>query len=78
VPAFAALLASAAEPSLTEHQKIEGVYRIYGGGLGDEVVPTAKDKKVMFALQGSAARQSFRTPTAQRYRFSSQLSKSDS
>ena len=53
------LLASAAEPSVTGHQKIEGVYKIYGGGLGDEVMPTAKDKKVMFALQGGAARQIF-------------------
>lgn len=54
-----ALLASAAESSVTGHSRIEGVYKIYGGGLGDEVMPTAKDKKVMFALEGRAARQIF-------------------
>jgi hypothetical protein len=59
------LLLSAAAASATPdeepgpHRKLEGSYRIYGGGLGDPVAPTAKDKKVMFLIQGRAARELF-------------------
>ena len=41
------------------HRKLDGVYRVYGGGLGDPVAPTAKDKKVMFSVTGPAARELF-------------------
>jgi hypothetical protein len=47
------------DQSLGSHRKLEGVYRVYGGGLGDPVAPTAKDKKVMFSITGDAARELF-------------------
>lgn len=55
----AAAAAIGADQALGEHRKLEGVYRIYGGGLGDPVAPTAKDKKVMFSIAGGAARELF-------------------
>jgi hypothetical protein len=51
--------AAAADQSLGPHSKLEGVYRVYGGGLGDPVPPNAKDKKVMFSITGTAARELF-------------------
>jgi hypothetical protein len=48
-----------ADQVLGPHRKLEGVYRIYGGGLGDPVAPTAKDRKVMFSITGEAARELF-------------------
>jgi hypothetical protein len=41
------------------HRKLNGTYWIYGGGLGDPVPATAKDKKVMFSIEGRAARELF-------------------
>lgn len=41
------------------HRPLQGSYWIYGGGLGDPVPPTAKDKKVMFSIEGRAARELF-------------------
>lgn len=40
-------------------KKIDGVYMIYGGGLGDTLAPTPTDKKIMFSLKGSAAKEMF-------------------
>lgn len=51
--------AFASESSNTEHQPITGLYKIYGGGLGDETPPGARDKKVMFSITGAAARDVF-------------------
>jgi hypothetical protein len=48
-----------ADKSPSGHTKLDGVYRIYGGGLGDPVAPTAKDKKIMFSLEGKAAKDMF-------------------
>ena len=57
---LSATAASAApEKELGVHRRLDGVYRIYGGGLGDPVAPTAKDRKVMFAIEGRAARELF-------------------
>ncbi|MGZ8358213.1 MAG: hypothetical protein ACXWVF_16510 [Telluria sp.] len=47
------------EPELRPHEKITGVYRIYGGGLGDPIPPTPKDAKVMFSVDGKAAKALF-------------------
>lgn len=49
----------AAEDTLGSHKKITGVYRIYGGGLGDPVAPSEKDKKVMFSIDGKTAKELF-------------------
>ncbi|MEH6433743.1 hypothetical protein [Massilia sp. DD77] len=55
--------AAAALPShadeLGPHKKLTGVYRVYGGGLGDPSVPTPQDKKVMFSISGAAAKEIF-------------------
>lgn len=32
---------------------------IYGGGLGDPIVPSPRDGKVMFSLSGNAAKELF-------------------
>lgn len=48
------------EPELRPHGKIAGVYRIYGGGLGDPGPPTSKDAKVMFSIDGKAAKALFK------------------
>jgi len=34
-------------------------YWIYGGGLGDPIAPTSKDKKIAFSIEGDAAKQIF-------------------
>jgi len=54
-----AAAATGADQILGPHRKLEGVYRIYGGGLGDPVAPSAKDRKVMFSITGDAARELF-------------------
>lgn len=43
----------------TGHAKFSGVYRLYGGSLGDSVAPTRADSKIMFAIHGDAARDMF-------------------
>ena len=43
----------------TGHSRFSGVYRVYGGSLGDPVAPTHSDSKVMFAIRGSAAKDMF-------------------
>lgn len=55
----AAATAIGADQALGDHRKLEGVYRIYGGGLGDPVAPSAKDRKVMFSVTGGAAHELF-------------------
>lgn len=42
-----------------EHQRIEGVFATYGGGLGDPVRPTKSDHKIMFSVDGPAAKAMF-------------------
>ena len=44
---------------LGPHKKLAGVYRVYSGGLGDPAAPTPRDKKVMFAISGTAAKEIF-------------------
>lgn len=51
--------AGGAEKSFPEHRPIAGVYKIYGGGLGDETLPTKRDKKIMFSLTGTSAKNLF-------------------
>lgn len=51
--------ASAVAQQTSEWNRLDGVYQIYGGSLGDRTEPTAKDRKVMFSLSGSAARDLF-------------------
>lgn len=48
-----------ANDGLSRHKPFSGVYRIYGGGLGDPVAPSAKDRKVLFSISGRAARDLF-------------------
>ena len=61
--ACAALLWSATvsgtERHLEPHKKISGVYRIYGGELGDPVAPTSKDSKLMVSVDGTMAKELF-------------------
>lgn len=42
-----------------ELKPISGVYAIYGGGLGDPVEPTAREKKIALVIKGKAAREIF-------------------
>lgn len=56
------LAASAAAPGERElgpHQKVTGVYRIYGGDLGDPVAPGPKDAKIMLSVDGKMAKEMF-------------------
>lgn len=50
---------SAGTPNATGHTKFVGVYRLYGGGLGDPVAPTRRDTKIVFSVTGDAAREMF-------------------
>lgn len=52
-------LGSTSTVTETGHTKFVGVYRIYGGGLGDPLEPTVRDTKIMFAVQGQVARSMF-------------------
>ncbi|NHZ98927.1 hypothetical protein [Massilia sp. CCM 8734] len=60
----AVLLALATSSSVlhatdTGHKKFSGVYRTYSGGLGDSGPSTPGDAKVMFSIDGEAARDMF-------------------
>lgn len=44
---------------LDPHKKISGVYRIYGGELGDPVAPTSRDSKLMVSVDGPMAKELF-------------------
>lgn len=50
---------SAFAADLAPHSRLSGVYRLYGGSLADPTEATQKDKKVMFSLDGEAARKIF-------------------
>lgn len=41
------------------HKKLSGVYGVYGGELGDPVAPSRQDSKIMFAIDGQAAKELF-------------------
>lgn len=51
--------AIARAPEQGSHKKMVGSYRVYGGALGDPLPPSAADKKIMFSIEGSAAREMF-------------------
>ena len=54
-----AVMSQAAETASTGHKKITGVYRIYGGGLGDPIAPSTKDAKIMLSVDGKMAKEIF-------------------
>lgn len=59
---FIFLLASpviAADTDPGPYLQTAASYRIYGGGLGDPIAPRPNDKKVVFSIEGNAARQIF-------------------
>lgn len=47
------------ERQLEPHKKINGVYRIYGGELGDPIPPTRRDSKLMVSVDGTMAEELF-------------------
>jgi hypothetical protein len=48
-----------ANDDLWRHRAFSGVYMIYGGGLGDPIAPSPKDRKVMFSISGRVAKDLF-------------------
>ena len=52
-------MAQAAQKWIFSFQPLKGRYAIYGGGLGDPLPPTKKDKRIAFWIDGKAARQMF-------------------
>ncbi|MGZ8901636.1 MAG: hypothetical protein ACXW3Z_16210 [Limisphaerales bacterium] len=42
-----------------QHKPLKGVYATYGGGLGDPWQPTQTDHKIMFSIEGPAAKAMF-------------------
>lgn len=51
--------AQSAQKWIFSYQAVKGRYAIYGGGLGDPLPPTKKDKRIAFWIDGKAARQMF-------------------
>jgi hypothetical protein len=51
--------AAKTERELTAHKNITGVYRVYGGSLGDSIAPSAKDAKIMMSVEGTMAKEMF-------------------
>lgn len=41
------------------YHPFQGRYAIYGGGLGDPLAPSSKDKRIAFWIDGKVARQMF-------------------
>ena len=41
------------------YKPLKGEYLIYGGSLGEQKAPTAKDRKVAIHIQGTAAKELF-------------------
>lgn len=41
------------------YKPIQGKYGIIGGAIGDPHAPTSRDKKVVFSVEGSAAKEMF-------------------
>jgi hypothetical protein len=50
---------AAAAPWNSTPKPIKGTYQVYGGGLGDMVPPTKKDRKVSFSFTGPFAKELF-------------------
>jgi hypothetical protein len=50
---------TAAAPWNSTPKPVEGTYQIYGGGLGDMVPPTKKDRKVSLSFTGPFAKELF-------------------
>jgi hypothetical protein len=48
-----------AAPWNSTPKPIKGTYQVYGGGLGDMVPPTKKDRKVSFSFTGPFAKELF-------------------
>jgi hypothetical protein len=40
-------------------KKLKGAYSVYGGGLAAPVAPSSHDTKILFALEGQAAKEIF-------------------
>jgi len=57
--ALSIVMAQAAQNWIFSFQPLKGRYAIYGGGLGDPLPPTKKDKRIAFWIDGKAARQMF-------------------
>lgn len=53
------MLAQAARKWILSYHPLKGRYAIYGGGLGDPLPPTNKDKRIAFWIDDRAARQMF-------------------
>lgn len=53
------LPATLAADDLGPYKQATASYWIYGGGLGDPVTATSKDKKIAFSIEGDAAKQIF-------------------
>lgn len=51
--------AAKTERELASPKKITGVYRVYGGGLGDPIAPSANDTKIMVSVEGTMAKEMF-------------------
>ena len=59
VALLVAATSAAALPWQFTYRTMSTKYVTYGGTLGDPVQPTAKDKKLAFAIRGSAAQEIF-------------------
>lgn len=56
---FGMVVAHAAQGWTFSYQPFQGKYAIYGGGLGDPLPPTGKDKRIAFWIDGKEAKQMF-------------------
>ena len=52
-------MAQSTQQWLFSYQPVQGHYVIYGGGLGDPLPPSSKDKRIAFRIDGKAAKQLF-------------------
>lgn len=57
--AFGVTLAAEKQPWRFGYQPFSGSYSIYGGSLGDPVVPTERSRNVAFTVKGRVAQQMF-------------------
>lgn len=51
--------ASVSDSGPGPYKKAAATYRIYGGGIGDPVAPTVKDKKIAISMEGLASKELF-------------------
>lgn len=56
---FGVGMAQSTQQWLFSYQPVKGHYVIYGGGLGDPLPPSSKDKRIAFWIDGKAAKQLF-------------------